>query len=95
MFRRLSTGEVINDRKGDHNWTRFAFPTWWHYDVLRGLEYLGRADVVPDERLAEAIDLVASKRAGDGGRAPAGREARQVEYGMLTPAPTAVALGYF
>jgi hypothetical protein len=27
MFRRLSTGEVINDRKGDHNWSRFAFPT--------------------------------------------------------------------
>jgi hypothetical protein len=66
MFRRLSTGEVINDRKGNHNWTRFAFPTWWHYDVLRGLEYLRRAGVVPDERVGEAIDLVASKRDGDG-----------------------------
>ena len=66
MFRRLSTGEVINDRKGDTTWTRFAFPTWWHYDVLRGLEYLRRAGVVPDERVAEAIDLVASKRDGDG-----------------------------
>jgi len=66
MFRRLSTGEVINDRKGNHNWTRFAFPTWWHYDVLRGLEYLRRAGVVPDERMGEAIDLVASKRDGDG-----------------------------
>jgi hypothetical protein len=66
MFRRLSTGEVINDRKGNHNWTRFAFPTWWHYDVLRGLEYLRRAGMVPDECVAEAIDLVASKRDGDG-----------------------------
>jgi hypothetical protein len=66
MFRRLSTGEAINDRKGDHNWTCFAFPTWWHYDVLRGLEYLRDAGVVPDERVAEAIDLVASKRDGDG-----------------------------
>jgi hypothetical protein len=66
MFRRLSTGEVINDRKGDHNWTRFAFPTWWHYGVLRGLEYLRCASVVPNERVAEAIDLVASKRDGDG-----------------------------
>jgi len=47
-------------------WTRFAFPTWWHYDILRGLEYLRRASVVPDERVAEAIDLVASKRNGDG-----------------------------
>jgi hypothetical protein len=66
MFRRLSTGEVIKDRKGDHKWTRFAFPTWWHYDVLRGLEYLRRAGVVPDERVAEAMDLVVSKRDGDG-----------------------------
>jgi hypothetical protein len=67
LFRRRSTGEVIErDRKGDAAWTRFAFPTWWHYDVLRGLEYLRLADVVPDERVAEAIDLVASKRDGDG-----------------------------
>jgi hypothetical protein len=67
LFRRRSTGEVIErDRKGDTAWTRFAFPTWWHYDVLRGLEYLRRAGVAPDERVAEAIDLVASKRDGDG-----------------------------
>jgi len=67
LFRRRSTGEVIErDRKGDAAWTRFAFPTWWHYDVLRGLEYLRSAGVTPDERVAEAIDLVASKRDGDG-----------------------------
>ena len=67
LFRRRSTGEVIErDRKGDAAWTRFAFPTWWHYDVLRGLEYLRRAGVTPDERVAEAIELVASKRDGDG-----------------------------
>jgi hypothetical protein len=67
LFRRRSTGEVIErDRKGGAAWTRFAFPTWWHYDVLRGLEYLRRAGVRPDERMADAIDLVASKRDGDG-----------------------------
>jgi hypothetical protein len=67
LFRRLSTGEVIErDRKGDTAWTRFAFPTWWHYDVLRGLEYLRRAGATPDEREAEAIELVESKRDGDG-----------------------------
>ena len=67
LFRRRSTGEVIErDRKGGAAWTRFAFPTWWHYDVLRGLEYLRSAGVVPDKRVAEAIDLVASKRDGDG-----------------------------
>jgi hypothetical protein len=67
LFRRRSTGEVIErDRKGDAAWTRFAFPTWWHYDVLRGLEYLRSAGAAPDERVAEAIELVASKRDGDG-----------------------------
>ena len=67
LFRRRSTGEVIErDRKGDAAWTRFAFPTWWHYDVLRGLEHLRRSGVAPDERVAEAIDLVASKRDDDG-----------------------------
>jgi hypothetical protein len=67
LCRRRSTGEVIErDRKGDAVWTRFAFPTWWHYDVLRGLEYLRRAGVGPDERAAEAVELVASKRGADG-----------------------------
>lgn len=67
LFRRRSTGEVIEDRKaGGADWTRFAFPTWWHYDVLRGLEYLRRAAVVPDERVAEAVGLVESRRAADG-----------------------------
>jgi len=70
LCRRLSTGEAIQrDRKGGTSWTRFAFPTWWHYDVLRGLEYLRRAGVAPDERLGEAIDLVVSKR-DDQGRWP-------------------------
>lgn len=67
LFRRRSTGEVIErDRKGGADWTRFAFPTWWHYDVLRGLEYLRRASVTPDERVDEAIDLIISKRMSDG-----------------------------
>ena len=45
--------------------TTFRFPR-----VLRGLDHLRNAGVVPDERLAEALDLV-EKRRGDGGRWPA------------------------
>ena len=67
LFRRRSTGEVIErDRKGGEAFTRFAFPTWWHYDVLRSLEYLRSAGVTSDKRVAEAIELVESKRDGDG-----------------------------
>ncbi len=61
MLRRLSTGEVI-----DPAWTQFSYPTFWHYDVLRGLDYLRAAGAMPDERVAEAIDLVESKRDADG-----------------------------
>jgi hypothetical protein len=63
LLRRRSTGEAIErDRKSGASWTCFAFPAWWHYDVLRGLDYFRRAGVAPDERMSEAIDLVASKR---------------------------------
>jgi hypothetical protein len=61
MFRSLSTGAVI-----DHAWTQFSFPTRWHYDVLRGLDYLRSAGVEPDERVEEAVHLVQRKRDGDG-----------------------------
>jgi hypothetical protein len=61
MLRRLSTGELI-----DPAFSMFSFPTGWHYDALRGLEHLREAGVTPDARVAEAIDLVRSKRDTDG-----------------------------
>lgn len=61
MFRSLTTGEVI-----DRNWTRFSFPPTWHYDVLRGLDYLRSAGVEPDERVAEAVELVADRQHQNG-----------------------------
>jgi hypothetical protein len=61
MFRKLSTGEVV-----ERKWMHFSFPTNWHYDVLRGLDYLRNACVGPDERVAEAVELVATARQQDG-----------------------------
>lgn len=61
LFRRLSTGDVIR-----LDWLRFSFPAWWHYDVLRGLEYFSVAAGDPDPRLAEAVTLLRSKRQPDG-----------------------------
>ncbi len=43
MFRSLRTGKVI-----DKGWLRFSFPPFWHYDVLRGLDYLRNAGIKPD-----------------------------------------------
>lgn len=61
MFKRLSTGKIVN-----HMWTRFTFPTMWHYDILRGLDYLRSADCEPDERAAEAIGAVEARRHQNG-----------------------------
>jgi hypothetical protein len=61
MFRSLRTGEVINQR-----WLRFSFPTFWHYDVLRGLDYLRNAGIKPDSRVSDAIETVIARRHQNG-----------------------------
>jgi hypothetical protein len=61
LLRRLSTGEVI-----DRRWTEFAFPPLWHYDVLRGLDYLRAAGVSPDARVDEAVAIVRDRRRPEG-----------------------------
>jgi hypothetical protein len=61
MFRSLRTGEVI-----DKYWLRFPFPMFWHYDVLRGLDYLRDAGVKPDSRVDEAIGIVLKRRHQNG-----------------------------
>jgi hypothetical protein len=61
MFRSLRTGEVIDER-----WLRFSFPTFWHYDVLRGLDYLRNAGIKPDRRVREAIEVVIQRRHRNG-----------------------------
>jgi GNAT superfamily N-acetyltransferase len=61
LLRRLSTGEIIKP-----TWTQFAFPTLWHYDVLRALDYLRAAGVQPDARAEEAVAAVIERRQGDG-----------------------------
>ena len=61
LFRRKSTGEVVRPA-----YLEFAFPYYWHYDVLRALDYFRRSGAKPDPRMAEAVDVVRSKRQPDG-----------------------------
>jgi hypothetical protein len=61
MFRSHRTGAVVKPAM-----TRFSFPPRWHYDVLRGLDYFRDADAPRDDRLADAIALVESRRRPDG-----------------------------
>jgi len=67
LHRSLSSGEPIDrDRKSGCSWLSFAFPNRWRYDVLWGLDYLRRTGAVPDERLSDAVSLVAGKQQPDG-----------------------------
>jgi len=61
LFRSLRTGEIV-----DKHWLRFTFPTFWHYDVLRGLDYLRNAGVQPDSRVSEALEVVITRRHQNG-----------------------------
>jgi hypothetical protein len=61
LFRRKSTRAVIRP-----DYLEFAFPYYWHYDVLRALDYFRRSGADPDPRMAEAVAIVQSKRQPDG-----------------------------
>jgi hypothetical protein len=61
LFRSHRTGEIINPV-----FTLFSFPPRWHYDVLRALDYFQAVDARRDRRLTDAMDLVRTRRRGDG-----------------------------
>jgi hypothetical protein len=84
LFRRKSTGAVA-----DPAYLDFAFPYYWHYDVLRVLDYFRRSGADPDPRMAEAVEVVRSKERPDGrwllDRIHPGRVYFDVEGGVGTP----------
>ena len=59
LFRRKSTGEVAKPA-----YLEFAFPYYWHYDVLRALDYFRGAGAEPDPRMAEAVERGALEAPG-------------------------------
>jgi hypothetical protein len=61
LFRRKSTGELVSP-----DYLDFAFPYYWHYDVLRALDYFRGSGAEPDPRMAAAVEVVRSKRQPDG-----------------------------
>ncbi len=81
MFRSASTGKVVSQ-----GWTRFSFPPRWHYDVLRGLDYLRSAQASPDHRLDEAIAIVESKRSKEGSW-PLQNHHKGSEHFVMEPGP--------
>ncbi len=84
LFRRKSTGDVADPANLD-----FAFPCYWHDDVLRALDYFRRSDADPDPRMTGAVEVVRSKGQPDGRwpveRLHPGRVHFDVEDGVGTP----------
>jgi len=85
LLRRLSNGEI-----GQERWLQVGFPNAYYYDVVRVLDYFRAARPVPDERMAEALDIVESKRDADG-RWPldhAYHDATLVDFGEAAGKPS-------
>jgi hypothetical protein len=61
LFRRKSTGAVVQPA-----YLEFAFPYYWHYDVLRALDYFRARGADPDPRMADAVAAIRSRQQPDG-----------------------------
>jgi hypothetical protein len=61
LLHRLSDGEIPQRR-----WLYVGFPNKWFYDVARVLDYFRQARPEPDQRMAEALEILESKRGADG-----------------------------
>ncbi len=61
LFKSDKTGNVINSK-----FKLLSHPHYWHYDILRGLDYFARASAPRDDRLQEAIDLLKAQQLADG-----------------------------
>lgn len=67
LFKRRSSHHPIPAcRKCGASFTQLAFPSWWHYDVLRGVDHFRASGAPPDPRLREAVEMIRDKRGADG-----------------------------
>jgi hypothetical protein len=83
LFRRRSTGEVVVP-----DYLDAAFPCYWHYDVLRALDYFRHSGAAPDPRMAEAVAVVEAKRQPDGRWLLDGIHPGQVHFDVEGPVGT-------
>jgi hypothetical protein len=62
LFRHKRNGRVIRA-----SFVQLHYPCYWHYDILFGLKVMKEAGFGDDERCAEAVSLLKSKKLDDGG----------------------------
>ena len=57
LYRSDKSGEIVDDRFLD-----LTFPSYWHYNVLRALDYIRQTPYIRDERLADPLSYLLSRR---------------------------------
>jgi hypothetical protein len=62
LFRKLSTGEIINDE-----FLRLHYPAYFEYDILAILKVLAECGFTKDKRVNESLDILQSKQLPEGG----------------------------
>lgn len=62
LYKNPATGEPIKAE-----FTKPAYPGYWHYDFLYGLRAMEECGLLQDPRCQAALDLLESKRLSDGG----------------------------
>ena len=61
MYRSDKTGEVVH-----HRFLELSFPSYWHYTVLRGLDYVRQTPFIADLRLTDPLSFLESRRKANG-----------------------------
>lgn len=83
LMHRLFKADHHDFKVINRHWTRFGFPWFYGYDVLRGLSVLTKLGYTNDDRLVDAVKLMIQKRQPDGKwlleTAPTGRMQANIE----------------
>ncbi|MEX0974487.1 MAG: hypothetical protein WD024_03915 [Bacillota bacterium] len=77
LFMSDHTGEVIKPQ-----FLMLSYPSRWHYDILRALDYFQSAGVAYDERMAPALSVLVKKRRADGTWPLQAKHPGQVHFDM-------------
>jgi hypothetical protein len=61
LYKSDKTGEIVHEKL-----TYLTFPSYWHYRVLRGLDYMRTTRQMGDPRLEDAIQLLIGQQKANG-----------------------------
>ncbi len=61
LYRSDKTGNVVQ-----HRFLELAYPSYWHYNVLRALDYIRSTPAITDERLDDPLSVLRGRRKPNG-----------------------------